>query len=201
MKFAIRFIIVLCLYFVSLFASAQKLKKEMGNEDVAAALKMIGIEFFEFDFKEVKENYSLHIYVDEYEKDSILLTKNYNFGQWKSSAEPKTFKLLSKIESDTASMYVFNILCPNMEISIPFKVLPRFRKVHYWQPIKEGTIEYNKKIPLLFLGMAWEAEFQGMKIKRFCWGEEIGRELDNESMDKVVHKFVISYKLIEKARE
>jgi hypothetical protein len=45
-------------------------------------------------------------------------------------------------------------------------------------------------------GSMWEDELpDGRKIKRFCWGATLKRDMSNEELDNIQDMFVISYKL------
>lgn len=178
------------------FASAQSLNKTLESQDISTALKMMGLEVFKFNFESVKDGYTLIVYIDEFENDSIIKHKKHQFGSWKPDAKVKELKLFSKISSATAETYWLNIVHPNRECTDRFDIASRFRKAHYWMPIKQGEIVYEQKTPLLFYGMAWEYELNGRLVRRFCWGEEVDRDMKNKTLNMLEHKIVISYKLV-----
>jgi len=179
-----------------MFISAQSLNRELKSEDISAALKMIGLEVYKYSFDASNIDYNLILHLEEIANDSILNKKSYNLGKWKPEIKTKELKIISNISSDTSETYWLNIVHPNMEFVQPFNISKAFRKAHYWMQIKQGEIVYEQKTPLLFYGMAWEDEFRGMKILRFCWGEDIGRDMKNETLKKVEHKILVSYELV-----
>jgi len=181
---------------IPFFASAQSLNKTLEPKDVSTALKMMGLEVFKFDFESVKDGYNLIVHIEEFENDSIIKHKKHQFGSWKPEAKTKELKLFSKISSNTTETYWLSIVHLNGECTDRFDIASQFRKKHYWLPIKQGEIVYEQKMPLLFYGMAWEDELNGIKVLRFCWGEKVDRDMKNETLKKVEHKILISYELV-----
>ena len=178
-----------------LLGFGQKSITELDSKDLRSSLKLLGVEVFKYDFSDVEPNCGLTIFVDEYNKDSLVSSKPFNFGSWDKVPENKEFELISKVSSDTAQTYWLNLIHPRMQMVTRVDVAPEFRNAHYWMEIEQGKIEYEKKIPLFFYGQSWEAELQGMKIRRFCWGEAVGRDMKNESLENIEHMVLISYEL------
>ncbi|PKQ67530.1 hypothetical protein BZG01_07275 [Labilibaculum manganireducens] len=181
--------------FLPIILNAQKLNKELESSDINEALNMMGVDIFKFDFDSVDLNYNLTLYLEEYIEDSIMIKKSFNMGKWSSDNIQKEIKLISKISSDTTKTFWFKIIHPNRQQTVRFDILPEFRSVHYWKEITADNIAYGKKTPLLFLGMAWEDSYNGMKIRRFCWGEDVKCDLKNETLKKIKHKILLSYQL------
>ncbi|MCD6201714.1 MAG: hypothetical protein J7K46_07895 [Bacteroidales bacterium] len=46
--------------------------------------------------------------------------------------------------------------------------------------------------------MAWPDTLNGVQIRRFCWDDEVDREMKNETLKKVEHMILISYMLVKK---
>lgn len=124
-----------------------------------------------------------------------MLSKPYAFGKWQADAEQKEFKLISYIESDSFDVYWLNLVHPNMELNSRINIPAEYSNAHYWMKIAPGAVEYDTKVPLLFCGLSWEDEIQGIKIGRFCWGEDIQRAMQNETLDNIEHMILISYEL------
>lgn len=175
-------------------SKAQELVQNLNFDDVKKAFKLANIELFKFDFDYVDTTKNLIIHVDELYKDSIANHKQFNFGTWNSS-ETKQFTVLSKINSDKDSIYFITLSHLRMELSTRFNISPEYRKAHYWMNIEQEKIAYDQKVPLLFYGQAWEDEFNGQKILKFCWGDEVTRKMDNPSIKNIDHMILISYEL------
>lgn len=190
-------ILTATLLLFTILAHGQGLNEELESADIKAALKMLGIEIFKYDFSQQKEDFNLIIHLDELADDSVIISKSYNLGKWDSVAKLKELRIIPKISSDTTSIYWVKISHPNMEFTERFDISPEFRHPHFWHQIQPGEIVYSKKTPLVFYGMSWESEFNGMKIRRFCWGQQIDREMKNETLKKVGHMILISYELVE----
>eukprot|EP01029_Cantina_marsupialis_P024551 TRINITY_DN633834_c0_g1_i1.p1 TRINITY_DN633834_c0_g1~~TRINITY_DN633834_c0_g1_i1.p1 ORF type:complete len:174 (+),score=11.02 TRINITY_DN633834_c0_g1_i1:41-523(+) len=157
---------------------------------------MLGLEVFKYNFDSINQDYQLLIHIDEIANDSIIKSKSFKFQNWNADQNNKEIKFISRIASDSTDTYWIKISHPKMVTKVPFNIAKKYRHTHYWQQVKEGPIEYNKKTPLLFYGMAWEFEYKGKKGRRFCWGEEFKRDLSNEVLKKVEHMILISYELI-----
>ncbi|KJF42931.1 DUF5041 domain-containing protein [Draconibacterium sediminis] len=186
-------IVFICL--IPALSFAQKSISELNSKDLRASLKLLGVEVFKYDFSDAEPNCGLTIYIEEYNKDSLLSSHPFNFGLWDKDLGEKEFELIAKVSSDTTQTYWLNLIHPKMQVKDRINVAPEFRNAHYWMEIEEGELEYDKKIPLLFYGQAWEDEIQGMKIRRFCWGQAIGRDMKNENLEKIEHMVLISYEL------
>lgn len=191
MKKLIIFLIIL----YPLVCIGQEPIKELNSADIRSSLKLLGLEVFKYDFSPVKDDYGLTIYIDQYVNDSLVLSKPYAFGKWEADAEQKEFKLISHIESDTSDVYWLNLVHPNMELNSKVDIPVGYRNAHYWMELAPGDIEYETKVPLLFCGLSWEDEIQGMKIRRFCWGEDVQRDMQNETLDNIEHMILVSYEL------
>ena len=46
--------------------------------------------------------------------------------------------------------------------------------------------------------MACPDTLNGVQIRRFCWDDEVDREMKNETLKKVEHMILISYMLVKK---
>lgn len=191
-----RSLLVVTLLLVSTILDAQPPIEKPDTEDVALAIKMLGVDVFKYDFGNQDIQYALVVYIDELVDGSVIKSKSYKLGNWTAENSKRELRIFSKISSDTASVYWIKVSHPNMETMERFEVSPEFRKIHFWKQIVPGEISYNKKVPLLFYGLAWEAELKGRKVLRFCWGEEIARDMNNPTLRKVRHMFLVSYELV-----
>lgn len=190
-------ILTCTLLVITFLANGQKPNEKLESADIQAALNMIGIDIFKYDFSKKTENSGLIVHLDEIANDSIIKSKSYNFGTLDSTAKIKDLRIIPYISSDTASVYWIKIGYSKMELKQRFDIPNEFRNAHYWLQIEPGEIEYNKKIPLVLCGMSWESEINGMKIRRFCWGTKVDREMKNKTLKNVKHMILISYELAE----
>nr|WP_319509623.1 hypothetical protein [uncultured Draconibacterium sp.] len=190
-------ILTCTLLVITFLANGQRPIEKLESGDIQAALNMNGIEIFKYDISKKTENSKLIIHLDEIANDSIIKSKSYNFGKLDSAAKIKDLRIISYISSDTASVYWMKIGYSIMETKIRFDIPNEFRNAHYWLEIEPGEIEYNKKTPLVFCGLSWESEMNGMKFRRFCWGAKVDREMKNKTLKNVKHMILISYELIE----
>ncbi|MBI9058460.1 MAG: DUF5041 domain-containing protein [Labilibaculum sp.] len=191
-----KYLFIALLTLPSTALNAQTFNDKLEVDDVSDALKMLGLEVFKYNFDSINQDYQLLIHIDEIANDSIITSKSFKFRNWNAEQKNKEIKFISKIASDNADTYWIKIVHPKMVTTVPFNIAEKYRHIHHWQQIKKGPIEYNRKTPLLFYGMAWEDEYNGKKFRRFCWGEEIGRDLSNKTLKKVEHMILISYELI-----
>lgn len=188
-------------FFCSLFllsfliSNSQDIIRDYNSRDIEAALKLIGIEIFKFDFGASENGFNLIIYLDEIAYDSIISNQTFSFGQWRNDLTEKELKIIPKITNYNDSVYWCNIIHPNAHILLRFDISEEFRRAHHWMIIEQDEIIYDKKTPLLFYGMAWEDYFNDQKIMRFCWGENITRGMDNVSLKNIDHMVLISYEL------
>jgi hypothetical protein len=183
------------LLLVPILLGAQPQVEKLDSDDISSAIKMLGLEIFKYDFSKQDLQYSLVIHVDEIVNTTIVKNKSYKLGSWTAEQEKK-IKIISKVTSDTASTYWLKISHPNMETQERFNIPKEFIKIHFWKQITSGEIEYNKKTPLLFYGTGWEAVLNGRKVLRFCWGEEVSRDMSNPTLKKIEHMILISYELV-----
>ncbi|QGY42915.1 DUF5041 domain-containing protein [Maribellus comscasis] len=181
--------------FYSTLLFSQKLVTELNSGDIRSALKLANIEIHKFNFSEADTVHNLTIYLDEIADDSIINHKEYNFGRWSNDLTKRQLKIMSKIDSAKDSVYFITLSHPGMQLSARFDISPEFCKNHAWMDVKQDEILYDKKTPLLFFGMFWEDEFNGQKVYRFCWGEEVTREMNNVSLDQIDHMILVSYEL------
>jgi len=180
----------------SFLLEAQPPLEKLDTEDIGSAIKMLGVEIFKYDFSKQESQYNLIVHIDEMVDGSITKSRSYKLGSWTSEQTNRELRIFSRIASDTASAYWIKVSHPNMESMERFEVPAEFRKIHFWKQIVPGEIEYDKKIPLLFYGMGWEAELKGRKVLRFCWGEDVMRDLSNQTLKKIRHMLLISYELV-----
>ncbi len=186
--------IIALLALLPAFLQAQTPDPELTPEDLRSALRLTGIQIFKYDFDSVKAGYKMILFLEERVKDSVITRKEYTIREWKND-EPHTLTILSKVSSPRAETYWINVIHPQMQFLERFDIPEEYRQPHFWKQIKQGAIVYEKKTPLLFYGMAWPDTLNGMQIRRFCWGEEVGREMRNKTLKKVEHMILISYKL------
>ncbi len=178
-----------------LFLGAQPLVEKLDTDDISSAFKMLGIEIFKYDFSKQAPEYNLVIHVEEIVNGSVIQNKRYELGNWGKDQIKKELKIVSKITSDTTSTYWIKLSHPNMETTQRYYVSAEFRKIHFWKQITSGEIDYNQKVPLLFYGMGWEDTLKGRKILRFCWGDDVNRDMNNPTLKKIKHMILISYQL------
>jgi len=179
------------------FLQAQTFDPELTTEDLKAALKLTGINIFKYDFDSAKAGYKMILFLEEMVKDSVITRKEYTIREWKND-EPRTLTILSKVPSPRTETYWINVIHPRMQFLERFDIQEKYRQPHYWKEIKQGAIVYEKKTPLLFYSMAWPDTLNGVQIMRFCWGDEVDREMKNETLKKVEHMILISYMLVKK---
>ena len=179
-----------------LLLKAQPPVDKLDTGDISSAMKMLGVEIFKYDFSKQDLGYKLVIHIEEIIDGAVTQNKRYELGNWGQEQIKKELTVISKITSDTTSTYWLKLSHPNMEIMQRFSITAPFRQIHFWKQITPSEIEYNKKIPLLFYGMGWEDILKGRKVLRFCWGEEVNRDMQNPTLKKIRHMILISYELI-----
>jgi len=189
----IKLVIIFSLLIFPHLTKSQERIEDLNTKDINDAIEMLGVDIFKFNFDPIQNDYRLKIYLEEIAKDSVINRKVKNFGQWGNDSKHKRLKIISNTKKD--SVATFKLLHPNMEIMTRFNIKPTYRKAHYWKPIKQNELNYSGKTPLIFYGMSWEDEYNGQKIRRFCWRNEIARKMENDNLDKIEHMILISYEL------
>ena len=190
----IKLVIIFSLLIFPYITKSQERIENINTKELNDAIEMLGVDIFKFSFDSIENDYGLKLYLEEITKDSVITRVVKNFGQWKNGSKHKKLKIISNTKKD--SVAAIKLLHPNMEIMTKFDIKSIYRNAHYWKPIKQNGLNYDEKTPLIFYGMSWEDEYEGKKIRRFCWGDEITRKMDNENLDKIEHMILISYKLV-----
>ena len=175
---------------------SQNLLNDYKQDDYKAALELLGVNIYKFSFENIKDNYDIKIIVDEVTPDSIIFSKQFHFNPFKiEETQFNEIKIISKRESYTSETLWLKIMHPNQHTLARFDINEIYRVSHLWREFKEGELEYEKKVPILLYGTAWEVEYpNGVKLMKFC-PNELKRDLSNEELKKMKHYFIISYEL------
>jgi len=175
---------------------SQNLLNDYKQDDYKASLELLGVNIYKFSFENIKDNYDIKIIVDEVTPDSIIFSKQFHFNPFKiEETQFNEIKIISKRESYTSETLWLKIMHPNQHTLARFDINEIYRVSHLWREFKEGELEYEKKVPILLYGTAWEVEYpNGVKLMKFC-PNELKRDLSNEELKKMKHYFIISYEL------
>jgi hypothetical protein len=105
-------------------------------------------------------------------------------------------KIIARRDDNKSESFIVKFLFPTMMAQSSIEIHEEYRSEHIWKAFEEGEVVYEEKVPILMYGSMWEDELpDGRKIKRFCWGATLKRDMSNEELDNIQDMFVISYKL------
>jgi len=192
-----KILIVAILITIAPFIKAQKLDNELQLDDVKDALEMAGFNIFKFDFGNIKPGHSLTVYIEEIIQDTVYNSKELRFMPVKEgSGKENIMKIIARRDDYTSESFIIKFFFPTMINQSSVDIHEDYRTVHIWKPFEEGELVYGEKTPILMYGSMWEVEFpNGVKVKKFCWGTTLKRDMSNEELDNIEHMFLISYKL------
>jgi hypothetical protein len=192
-----RILIVTLLISISTFITAQKRDNDLKIEDVKNALEMAGFNIYKYDFGNIESGHLLTVYIEELIQDTVFNSKEMRFMPvQEGSGKENIMKIIARQDDSESESFIIKFLFPTMMNQSPIEIHEDYRSEHIWMPFEEGEVVYEEKIPILMYGAMWEDELpSGMKIKRFCWGTTLKRDMSNEELDNIEHMFVISYEL------
>lgn len=192
-----KILLVTFLFATTSLITAQKLDNNLQIEDVKDALEMAGFNIFKYDFGNIEPGHLLTVYIEELIHDTVFNSKEFRFMTVKEgSGKENIMKIIARQNDYKSESFIVKFLFPTMMNQSPVEIHEDYRSEHIWKAFEEGEVVYEEKIPILMYGSMWEDELpSGMKIKRFCWGTTLKRDMSNEELDSIEHMFVISYKL------
>lgn len=181
---------------------SQNIIQERDLTDYEQALELIGVKEFKFDFKNMCKNGKIKLYIDEIKIDSVLQHKEFVFNLSRvKNLKENVLKVFSFTQADTSSFLKIKLIHPSMAVSLPLNMKGSNSEPHIWKCFEIGKLEYDKKVPLLLYGSMWDDEFNGQKIKRFCWGTDLKRDMSNVELKKIPHMIVLGYELVKTESE
>ena len=190
--------LILILTLTSIFVNihSQSISTDYTDEDFNAAFELLGLSLYKIDFAGMKENTYIKVTIDEHIPDSIINSKTYNFYPSKvKENQSNEIKVYSKRASYNSETIWLNIVHPSMHVLNRLDLDEQFRDTHFWRNFEPGGLEYERKIPVLVYGMAWEVTYpSGVTLMKFC-PDNLHRDLSNEAFKKMNHYYIISYEL------
>jgi hypothetical protein len=191
----IRILITASLISIFSLVTAQKLDNELQIEDVKDALEIAGFNIFKYDFGNIEPGFLLKVYIEERIQDTVFNSKEFMFlPVQEGSGKENIMKIIARRDDNISESFIVKFLFPTMMSQSPIEIHEDYRSEHIWIAFEEGEVVYEEKVPILMYGSMWEDELpDGRKIKRFCWGATLKRDMSNEELDNIEHMFVISY--------
>lgn len=193
----LRILITAILTSISALLAAQKLDNDLQIEDVKDALEIAGFKIFKYDFGNIEPGYFLTVYIEELIQDTVFNSKEFMFlPVQEGSGKENIMKIIAQRDDNISKSFIVKFLFPTMMAQSRIEIHEDYRTEHIWLAFEEGEVAYEEKVPILLYGSTWEDELpDGRKIKRFCWGATLKRDMSNEELDNIEDMFVISYKL------
>ncbi len=191
---------LLFLVCIPVFLFAQFDKGTINNDDILKALKIKGINIFKIPIYSEKE-YSFNLILEEYihgelVDSSFFFNKEQIEMLKKLKASITTSKDTNYLRIITTERYdsLYNLNIDYSGVNFPDLTINSSAGKHgssEFKIFKSPYIIDKGKYPILLLAEPWSHEFEGKKITRYCYNEDINK------IKQLINHFFLLYIIVE----